>query len=135
MTFPDVLNLNPFINEAPVRDEPDGNRPIDDEENLVDQQQWRRVVRTDSDDEGICLDTSSALNGNSNTTRFVSSRLVEFRLQCLFIFSPAESDVNEIDANLINETMDQNLIDSYFAEVSVHSSRLVSFGMGSIFQF
>lgn len=91
MTFPDILNLNPFIDGKPRQEssataigtdddgastiEPsvqnqDLSPPIIRQDQMhVGDDEPRPVMRTDSDDEGICLDSNGALNSSSNTAR------------------------------------------------------------------
>uniref|UniRef100_A0A915HZM8 Ubiquitin carboxyl-terminal hydrolase n=1 Tax=Romanomermis culicivorax TaxID=13658 RepID=A0A915HZM8_ROMCU len=143
MTFPDVLNLNPFIDNAGSKTHT-RRRQLDDESletNFMERADYLRPRRSntessedhsvpsvsmrnidengsppqdpapsplladgrtfkknESDDEGICLDSASTLNGGSN------------------VVSPLEPEANELDPNMINDRLDPALINAFLSE-------------------
>lgn len=116
MTFPDVLNLNAFIEKKPASESyvaptPATNGSSGDAaaaSSFAAQPRQRGaeaapaatvVKRVESDDEGICLENNGTAGVGSST------------------HSPAESDLSyDYDANLVNEKIDPSVVASYLAQ-------------------
>jgi len=65
MTFPDVLNLNPFIEKTEPAAEQHQHRPVDKPPGGG----RAELKRAESDDEGICLEPSGAPSAESTSHR------------------------------------------------------------------